>query len=69
MNAKIPAGKLTKFQQRFRETAALDSQLTNDFSEKKQLFPVTVDKIRKEAYAGVVAGPFGLIFPILLLRA
>ncbi|WP_434088181.1 hemolysin E [Escherichia coli] len=34
-------GKLTKFQQRFREMLALDSQLTNDFSEKKQLFPVT----------------------------
>lgn len=44
---------------------ALDSQLANDFSEKKQLFQSQVDKIRKEAYAGaaagVVAGPFGLI--------
>ncbi|EER6637145.1 hemolysin HlyE [Escherichia coli] len=44
---------------------ALDSQLTNDFFRKKQLFQSQVDKIRKEAYAGaaagVVAGPFGLI--------
>lgn len=44
---------------------ALDSQLTNDFSEKSSYFQSQVDKIRKEAYAGaaadVVAGPFGLI--------
>ncbi|ENR4544448.1 hemolysin HlyE [Escherichia coli] len=44
---------------------ALDSQLTNDFSEKSSYFQSRVDKIRKEAYAGaaagVVAGPFGLI--------
>ncbi|KFC10041.1 hemolysin E [Trabulsiella guamensis ATCC 49490] len=44
---------------------ALDSQLTNDFSEKSSYFNSQVDKIRKEAYggaaAGVVAGPFGLI--------
>ena len=43
---------------------ALDSQLTNDFSEKNSYFQSQVDKIRKEAYAGaaagVVAGPFGL---------
>ncbi|XNM88223.1 hemolysin E [Escherichia coli] len=58
----MPAGKLTKFQQRFREKLlALDSQLTNDFSEKNSYFQSQVDKIRKEAYAGVVAGPFGLI--------
>ncbi len=64
MKRKIPAGKLTKFQQRFRETAGVDSQLTNDFSESSY-FQSQVDKIRKEAYAGaaagVVAGPFGLI--------
>ena len=44
---------------------ALDSQLTNDFSEKSSYFQSQVDKIRKEAYAGaaagIVAGPFGLI--------
>ncbi len=43
---------------------ALDSQLTNDFSEKSSDLQSQVDKIRKEAYAGaaagVVAGPFGL---------
>ncbi|EDQ5589495.1 hemolysin HlyE [Salmonella enterica] len=52
---------------------ALDSQLTNDFSEKSSYFQSQVDRIRKEAYAGaaagivagaaagIVAGPFGLI--------
>ncbi|ECG8591582.1 hemolysin HlyE [Salmonella enterica subsp. salamae] len=44
---------------------ALDSQLTDDFSEKSSYFQSQVDKIRKEAYAGaaagMVAGPFGLI--------
>lgn len=44
---------------------ALDSQLTDDFSEKSSYFQSQVDRIRKEAYAGaaagMVAGPFGLI--------
>ncbi|ELW1293274.1 hemolysin HlyE [Salmonella enterica] len=39
---------------------ALDSQLTNDFSEKSSYFQSQVDRIRKEAYAGAAAG-IGLI--------
>ncbi|END06254.1 hemolysin E family protein, partial [Escherichia coli P0301867.8] len=31
------------------------------FQKKNSYFQSQVDKIRKEAYAGVVAGPFGLI--------
>ncbi|WP_412180380.1 hemolysin E, partial [Trabulsiella odontotermitis] len=35
---------------------ALDSQLTNDFSEKSSYFNSQVDKIRREAYGGAAAG-------------